>query len=239
MRTLITICARAGSKGLKNKNWLELNGKPLISWTIEQAMAHQARITKTDIAVSTNSIHAAKVAENHHECHVLPRMDELARDDTPKLDVLRDTVRRMEERAPVYDCVIDLDITNPLRKPTDIQNAFTHFLLSKKSVVFSVNLARKNPYFNQIVYQPHPSIVRPGGLTRRQDAPQIFDMNASIYIYKRDWLMDERNIIPVCADSDIYLMEDWQFADIDTEVDFKIVGFLMGEYLSGKGNTGA
>ena len=63
----------------------------------------------------------------------------------------------------------------------------------------------------------------------RQEAPEVYDMNASIYVYTRDYIMEPSNKSPIADWTRIYIMEDWQAFDIDSELDFKIVEFLMRE----------
>lgn len=235
INTLITILARKGSKGLPYKNFKSMNGKPLMFWTVDQAWEWKSGYIaiSTDIDSPINDCLIANTPDLHHMDYIF-RDPEFCKDDTPKLDAIRNAVEVIERRYDIkYDCIIDLDVTNPLRKIEDIEACFQIFKEKRPKTVVSVTKARKNPYFNQIQkfkHWEHPAIEN-GVFTRRQDAPEVFDVNSCIYIYDRRWL-DEGCQSPITDNTEIYIMEDWQFCDIDNAVDFFIVEKLMGKYLN-------
>ena len=227
MNPLITVCAKANSEGLPGKNIRLLNGKPLIVWTVEQAK----RWNRGEIVISTDSIDIANWDLGVEKIYYPnERAKELGihQDDTPKVRVVREVLKYMESIAYVlFDPIIDLDVTNPCRTVGDIGNAYNLWLKTKPSTLFSVTPARKNPYFNQVEYLNSDCLgtAKQGRYFRRQDAPLIWDMNCSIYIYSRGFLLmgDDRVIQP---DSVLYEMEPWQAYDIDNEIDFQIVECL-------------
>ena len=133
-----------------------------------------------------------------------------------------------------YDLVIDLDITSPLRTTKDLDNCLKIFLEKKPDVLFSVVPARRSPYFNmvelnakgfaEVSKKPAKTILR------RQDAPSVYDMNASIYFYSRSFLLNESvNYVLSTDKAAIYVMKDESSIDIDNELDFKYVEFLIKE----------
>ena len=130
-----------------------------------------------------------------------------------------------------YDYVIDLDITSPLRKVSDIENIFNKEIETQSDVVFSVVLSRRNPYFNMVEKTKDDKIVfsKPLSFVRRQDAPEVYDMNASIYCYKRDTLADSTKV-PFKEKIDIVVMKDTYVLDIDHEEDFSIMECLVKNY---------
>lgn len=225
---LITICARVGSKGLTNKNWLVMNGKPLLQWTIEQAINWGGA---RDIVVTTNSIRAERIAMNFPECRIIERHGDLAKDDTPKIEVIRDAFLQMNGKYFDYDAVIDLDITNPLRRKSDIANCWKLYKEKKPDTVITGCHARKNPHFNQVYFTERVKKVLPTDVFTRQAAPKIYDMNASIYVYNADWLSNNNNNFPITNNTLLYLMQDWQAFDIDNETDFFIVEKLMQRHV--------
>jgi N-acylneuraminate cytidylyltransferase/CMP-N,N'-diacetyllegionaminic acid synthase len=124
MRTLITILARKGSKGLPNKHLLPFNGKPLIEWTIWNAKDY-AKGKDADIVVATDSMETFNLAGDLGVC-AIPRNPKYATDEAGKVDAIRDVWKQREGELwikgnelilsnPIYDCVIDLDVTNPCR----------------------------------------------------------------------------------------------------------------------------
>ena len=231
MNTLITICARAGSKGLPNKHLLPFCGKPLIEWTIRdrdyEIWSKQLMDSKFDSIVSSDSYQILAIAEkNTLDTRLRPK--ELSQDDTPKLDVLRDALRFAEQKNnKKYNNLIDLDATNPCRKMQDIQFCFD--ILREKQVksVISVVKAKKSPYFNQLQEgNSHWKVETPirGHFTRRQDIPEVFDVNSCIYVYDALWLketsVNEGWDLPWWSDTELYVMPEWTRHDIDNEYDF-------------------
>ena len=221
MSTLITICARAGSKGLPGKHMRLFNGKPLIQWTIEQAI----ECGLGPVVVSSDDGGVIGTAMELG-LSVLLRPDDLARDDTPKLDVLRNIMSCYES-----DILIDLDATNPCRTVEHILEAKWKFDNEKPDVLFSVTSAKKNPQFNQVeICDGHPFVYEGEGVTSRQEAVELFDMNSSIYIYDTKWLADPKNVHPVCFNSKAFVMSKYSFLDIDSIEDFVAAEALHRRY---------
>ncbi len=232
MDTLITILARGGSKGVPNKALRLVNGKPLIQWTVEQALRCDCTVV---ISSDSEDIMAHFLGMKPKGAFLVWRPKELAQDDTPKLDAIRHAVNWTEGFTDKqYHTIIDLDICNPLRTADDIQKALQLFKDKKAQTVVSVTPARRSPYFNMVEMDETGAVwlFNTGyKVTRRQDIDPAFDLNCSIYVYDRDWLVNPNNISPLQADCYAYVMQPWQFCDIDNEVDFKVCEFLMKEYM--------
>lgn len=228
---LITICARGGSKGVKGKNIRNLAGKPLIYYTIKQAIDWgKAKY----IVVSTDSEEIAQIAKQFGAEVPFIRPDDLATDSAAKVPVIRHALISCEKiYQEKFDCVMDLDVTSPIRKVSDLEKAYHLFLEKRPKTLFSVVNARRNPYFNMVELDKYGkanySKLPDKNFDRRQDAPQVYDMNASIYIYDRNFLLDEGNIRPVSDNSIIYEMDEISRTDIDSEIDLKFVEFLLKE----------
>jgi CMP-N-acetylneuraminic acid synthetase len=227
MNILITICARKNSKGLPNKHLLPFCGRPLIEWTIDQASVFKINYPNVDIIVSTDSEDILEISKQYDVARYY-REVELAKDDTPKLDVLRDALEtEMFARNYGYDCVIDLDATNPCRTIEDIGSCLDIFKEKRSKTVISVVKARKNPYFNQLERGGDRWAVKPPkydqNYTRRQDIPEVFDVNCNIYIYDATWLSEtskeENWNLPWYLDTELYVMPEWTRHDIDNEYD--------------------
>ncbi|MDP3733197.1 MAG: acylneuraminate cytidylyltransferase family protein [Candidatus Daviesbacteria bacterium] len=226
---LITICARGGSKGVKGKNIRDLAGFPLIYYTINQAKVWGK---SKYIVVSTDSVEIVGVAKKYGAQVPFIRPKKFASDTTPKSEAIKHALLESEKFfKKTFDYVMDLDATAPIRKIEDLENAFKLFLEQKPKTLFSVVKARRNPYFNMVEENKEGRVhlSKKGNFARRQDAPKVYDMNASIYIYSRDYLLNERNNKPVTNDSIIYEMDEISRTDIDSEIDFKYIEFLVKE----------
>ena len=226
---LCTICARGGSKGVKNKNIKELNGKPLIAYTIEQAKASGLF---EHIVISTDSDDIANVAKQYGAEVFFKRSEEMASDTAGKLDVIKDAFERSEKYYnKTFDYLIDLDATAPLRSVEDIINSFKQFKENNNDNLITAMPSRRSPYFNLVEQDKDGKVYLSkkldSAVVRRQDAPKSYDMNASIYIWKRDIILNENSIF--LEKTGLYVMPEERSIDIDTEFDFKFVEFLMKE----------
>ena len=232
MNILLTICARAGSKGVKNKNLKSLLGKPLIVHTIEQAKRWGRA---NDIIVSTDSQEIDSIAIEAGASVPFLRPLSLALDHSPKLPVIRHALFECEKKfEKTYEVIIDLDPTAPIRQEGDIANAFRLFIDKQYASLVSVVKAHKSPYFNMVEEDKFGNIqlckIPTETIYRRQDAPNVYNLNASIYIYTRDFLVNEDNKTPLSTSNlGIYVMDELSAFDIDREIDFKFIEFLVHE----------
>lgn len=231
---LITICGRSGSKGARGKNCREFLGKPLIFYTLKCADLFRNEFSErfhTDIAVSSDGKDILNVADRFGDIIKIERPSELSQDDTPKVPVIRHAAKHMEERnGIVYDYVIDLDITSPLRKTGDMLRALEKCMDSEHSydVIFSAVEARRNPYFNMVEMVGDEAIkVKPSNFVARQQAPAVFDMNASIYCYNRNSLINKLIRSTFEGKGNLVLMDDTYVIDIDHEKDFEVLEVLV------------
>ena len=229
MTRLCTICARGGSKGVKNKNIRDLFGKPLIAHSILQAKETGLFYA---IAVDSDSDLILDAAREWGADHLIKRPDELATDQAAKLPAIRHCVAETERiTGRTFDTIVDLDATSPLRTPDDIIQCVR--LLEGRGVnnVITGAPARRSPYFN-LVELDENNVVRlskssPIPIVRRQDAPKCYDMNASIYAWKRDVLFNSQSVFN--TDTMLYEMPEERSIDIDSELDFEIVKLLMAK----------
>jgi CMP-N,N'-diacetyllegionaminic acid synthase len=234
MNILVTICGRAGSKGVKNKNIRSFLGKPLVYYTLAAANLFKDRNTAhdIDICVNSDSEDLLELSTKNRDITGIKRPIDLALDNSPKVPVIAYSLKYMEDKlCKKYDLVIDLDITSPLRKVEDIEAAMAKAMEnSAVDVVFSVVHARRNPYFNMVENMSGEirKIINSSFVTRQQ-APQVYDMNASIYCYRRDSLLNVLKNSPLEGIYDIILMKDTAVLDIDSEEDFELME-ILGEY---------
>jgi CMP-N,N'-diacetyllegionaminic acid synthase len=228
---LCTICARGGSKGVPGKNARLLLGKPLIAWSVEQALA--AGVFQ-HVVVSTDSEEIAQAAQAAGAELFFRRSAELSSDSAAKVPVIRDAFQRSEEHyGQRYRYHVDLDATAPLRDPADITNALDLFLAKDWDTLLTGMPSRRSPYFNLVEAAGDGRIVlsKQGmHLVRRQDSPKCYDLNASIYIWKREVLLNQDSVL--LEKTGIYEMPEERSIDIDSETDFQFVEFMMQRKLA-------
>ena len=235
MIALCTICARGGSKGVKGKNVRMLQGLPLIAHSIRQARA--TRLFDA-IAVSSDSDEILSVARDEGVDCLIERPAALASDTAAKLPVIRHCVEIAEAalgwRAEI--CV-DLDATSPLRTSDDILAAVALLDMAGTENVITAMPARRSPYFNMVELDEGgvPRLVKDVAtpVTRRQAAPVCYDMNASIYCWRRDALMHGDALFS--NGTRLYVMPEERSIDIDSEMDFALVELLMARAIAEAG----
>lgn len=236
MNILFTVCGRAGSKGVKNKNLKTFLGEPLVYYTmssIDLFIKRNKGKYNMDVSVNTDDENLIKLAEETNLNVISIKRDpNLAEDDTPKVSVIRDALDKCENKNNYqYDVIVDLDITSPLRTVVDIENAVEKKINKDFDMVFSVVESRRNPYFNMV--KEKDGIITgviDSNYTARQQAPKIYDMNASIYAYSRNYLMDNVEKGFFDAKIGITSMLETGILDIDSEMDFELMQ-VVAEYL--------
>lgn len=229
MNISITVCARGGSKGVVGKNLREISGKKLIEYTLEQAKAVPGI---TVYGLSSDSNEMLSLGEKHGFFPII-RPAELATDSAAKVPAIRHCVLECEKKInALMDLCIDLDCTSPLRNVEDIVNVIEMMKSNQYANIITGSPARRSPYFNLLEKDLHTGRfglakipVKP--IVRRQDAPQCFDMNASIYGWKREVLIQENSLF--LATTGFYEMPEDRSIDIDSELDFELVGYLLNK----------
>lgn len=217
---------RANSQKIKNKNLINLNKKPLMSYTIKSAVNSKLF---DNIVVSSDSQKIRKLSKKFGAEVIFSRPKKLSTNYVPKLRAIKHAVINSEKHyKKKYDYVVDLDVTAPYRDSNDIKRAFKKFQKSKKDMLVSVTKSRKNPYFNMLeIKNRNISLVKKTSkeVVARQKSPVVYDMNASIYIWKRDKLFKSRNLLQKSLS--IYEMSQEKSIDIDTKLDLKINEILI------------
>jgi N-acylneuraminate cytidylyltransferase/CMP-N,N'-diacetyllegionaminic acid synthase len=228
MKILCTICARAGSKGVANKNLRLINGLPLIAYSLQQAVETKLF---SQIAVSSDSSEIRTTALAHGATFVVDRPTQMASDTAPKLPAIRHCVETTEKKFGQFDIIIDLDATAPLRIAADIIGSLELLTATNADNVITGTPAHRSPYFN-LVEQDENGIVQlskplKDAVTRRQDSPKCFDMNASIYVWRRDALLNNPSLF--VSSTRLFEMPRERSLDIDSEADFEMVEWMMSK----------
>lgn len=241
MNILVTICARAGSKGVKSKNIREFCGRPLLYYTLaayRDFINNRPEGTeRVVLALNTDSRElVGQMDRAGGEYLLIERTDELAGDTVSKFDVIRDTLLKAEERTTLrFDVVLDLDLTSPIRTWEDIAGTVAALLADDGAdIAYSVTGARRSPYFNMVCGKENGyyGTILESGATARQQTPVCYDMNASIYAYRRQHLltgsMHQRNAV-------IWKMKDTGILDIDSEEDFELLEVIFRHFVDTDG----
>jgi len=229
MKMLCTICVRSGSKGIINKNIREIAGKPLLAHSILQAKASNLFQT---IAVSSDSDEILDIANYWGADYLIKRPARLATDQAAKVPVIQHALLAVEKIVKhKFDIIVDLDATSPLRVISDISNVVNLLERNQVSNIITGTPSRRSPYFNLVEINNSGTVKLSKSLSkpifRRQDAPNCYDLNASIYAWYRDVLLKNQSIFN--EDTMLYIMPEERSIDIDSELDFQFVELLMNK----------
>ncbi len=233
MKRLCIIAARSGSKGLPNKNILEFAGKPLLAHSIIQAT--ESGVFDA-IAISSDSELYLEIAKKYGATHGVARPEELSGDEVAKQPVLRHTVRAVEHLCDChFDVVVDLQPTSPLRRAFDISSAVQKLEEnSNLANVISISSCKVSPYFNQVeigndnLLRISKSLAN-SAFSRRQDIPKSFQLNGSIYAWRRQALFEWNHALTPL--SGYWEMPQIYGFDIDHAIDFDLTAFIASTLL--------
>lgn len=221
---LAIIPARSGSKGLKDKNIKELNGKPMISYTIEAAV--RSGIFE-DIIVSTDSQVYADISIDYGASVPFLRSNYLSSDTATSIDMIIHVIEEMNKIGKEYDYFMLLQPTSPLRTKDDIINAIELLFEKEANSVVSVCEAENSPlYMNTINEDLSIDGFLPKGIkTRRQELDKYYRLNGAIYLCKVEYFLKSKDFYN--EKSYAYLMNKKNSIDVDDEVDFEFVKSLI------------
>lgn len=227
MNILFTICGRAGSKGIKNKNIRDFCGYPLVYYSLSAIDLLKGEIPEWNVDAVVNSDSPELLTLTAHNpfftIDTIERIDKLSGDAVPKIAVIGDCMKQMAARkTKTYDMVVDLDITSPLRTVSDLKKLIETHMATGADVTTSVTDARRNPYFNMVRKTDHGyQRVLDSNYATRQQAPALFDMNASIYAYRPAFLTSGKGVLDgYCECIHMY---DTGILDLDHENDFELM----------------
>ena len=223
---LAIIPARGGSKRLPRKNIKELNGKPLIAWTIDAALG-APNVNKVVVSTDDNEIAEISLLSGAEVPFIRPQ--NLSTDNANSVDVIKHTIEFYAKSGQVFDFIILLQPTSPLRMAADITNAIE--LLKEKSAdaVISVCEVEHSPLWSN-------TIPLTGSLKsfikdevkniRSQDLATYYRLNGAIYIVETTKFI-EQNTLFLNDNIYAYNMNIESSVDIDNEIDFSYAEFLI------------
>ena len=231
MKPLFLIPARGGSKGVPGKNIRNLGGKPLIAYSIADALSVAS--DSSDVVVSTDSQEIADAAIEAGAAVPFLRPVELATDTAGSREVMLHAADFLIHKGKEYDCIVLLQPTSPFRNTEDIRKGMQLFESEHPDMVVSVKPASTNPYYNayECDKEGNLKISKGDGLfTRRQDAPEVWEFDGSIYVISIEALRENpslgkmKRILPLPNTSSYNI-------DIDTPLDFMIAEQLIEKKL--------
>jgi CMP-N,N'-diacetyllegionaminic acid synthase len=234
-KILAVIPARGGSKGVPRKNIRQICGKPLIAYTIETAL--EVRHLVYRVIVSTEDEEIAEISRQYGAEVPFLRPAELAGDGVPTVPVLQHAVRFVEKQdGTTLDWVLLLQPTDPLRHAADIQHALTLAHQGEcDSVISVVQVFSTHPILMKRIENNRllPYCIEEKEGTRRQDyKPAAYMRNGAIYLTRRNVLIQQNSIWGEVIRP--YVMPEERSIGVDSELDLKMVEFMMRENLDEK-----
>lgn len=231
-KSLYIIPARGGSKGIPRKNIKKLAGVPLINYSISVA---RELSDDEHIIVSTDDDEIADVARQTGLPVPYMRPDYLATDTAGSREVILDAMDYADSKGIEYDNVVLLQPTSPLRNVDDVKKALELYTTDLDMVV-SVVEANANPYYNCFETDADSGFLRiskgDGSITRRQDAPQVWEYNGAVYVINpqsiRAMAMGEFSRKKPCV------MPRERSIDLDTPLDWAIAEVVISELSKNK-----
>jgi len=228
-KIIAIITARSGSKGLKNKNILNLHGKPLVAWPIEAALKSKY---VDRVLVSTDDKDIAAVSVKAGAEVPFLRDKSLAKDNTPSSDVIMNVLEKIEKDKINYEYLILLEPTSPLTTSSDIDLAFEKLeanILKYDSMISVAKTESSNPEFSLNISDD--GVIKPisgkfpSDLPRRQDVRSTYFLDGSLYISKISTFLSKKsfyheNTLP-------FIFPYWKSFEIDTYLDFICIEAIM------------
>lgn len=198
MQTLAIIPARGGSKGIPRKNILDINGKPLIAYSIEVALEAKKKGVISEVIVSTDDLEIAKIAESLGAYVPFIRPESLSNDSAKSVDLMIHAYQFFLAKGIQYDTLVLLQPTTPLRTFEDIKNSIDIYKHSSSS---SLITCYKEEYVCDLVsYHKDGHIAIPLNKNhnkgiRRQELQDLYVRNGAIYIVDSSYILETHQVI--------------------------------------------
>jgi N-acylneuraminate cytidylyltransferase len=224
LKTLFLIPARAGSKGLPGKNTKLLKGKPLFFYSVEFAL--QNKTENDEICISTNDDALIQLAEENNISIPFKRPEALASDTANSRDVILHALEFYDKKGITFDTVLLLQPTSPLRTQEDFKNIKAAYT-NDCDMAVSVKVSKDNPYFTLFEENEagHLQKSKKGNFTRRQDCPNVYAFNGSMYLINVT-AIQKMDFSAFKAVKKV-VMPDERSVDIDTQSDWMLTEFYL------------
>jgi len=230
MTSYAFIFARGGSKGIPGKNIKPLQGKPLIQYSIEVALQTSGI---NNVFVSTDDADIAKVSRSNGAI-VIDRPIELAQDDSPEWQAWKHAISWVREQYGDFEEFISLPATSPLRSVKDVESAILQRSNIGADICIAITPASRSPYFNMVKQLGNNLIElvnkRTNSISRRQDAPEVFDITTVVYVANVEFIMSHDNIFDGVVTS--VVVPRHRAVDIDDMYDFNFAESILNNTVS-------
>ena len=230
MTSYAFIFARGGSKSIPGKNIKPLQGKPLIQYSIEVALQTSGI---NNVFVSTDDADIAKVSRSNGAI-VIDRPIELAQDDSPEWQAWKHAISWVREQYGDFEEFISLPATSPLRSVKDVESAILKRSNIGADICIAITPASRSPYFNMVKQLGNNLIElvnkRTNSISRRQDAPEVFDITTVVYVANVEFIMSHDNIFDGVVTS--VVVPRHRAVDIDDMYDFNFAESILNNTFS-------
>lgn len=218
MKILCIIPARGGSKGIPKKNIIEFAGKPLISYSINQAINSKYI---TDVVVSSDSDEILEVSKLYGAT-TLKRPEELSTDTSSSESALIHTIKTLNKD---YDYIVFLQATSPLRTTKDIDNCIESLINNNLDSVFSASILE-----DMLIWKSNNDSLESVNYDyknrkRRQDSEIQYVENGSIYVFKKEGFIENNNRL--FGKIGLSLMDGWKMFEIDSLEDLELCELIF------------
>lgn len=226
------IAARANSKGIKDKNLQYIDNKNLVQISIEQGLR-----TCNTVILSSDSKEINEIGRYYEGVFIIERDLALAKDETPKLPVLRNAIELYEkEVGKCADIVFDLQPTSPFRKDDSILKSYDLFRkYDNASNLVSVSSTSFHPSYNLLEFKKDNAVELlnkiPEPITGRNLMPETYKMDGCIFIWKKEILMNNSENRIILNNTIGFRVSDIESLDIDTQEDLDYARYISEKLL--------
>ena len=228
MKPICLICARGGSKGVRNKNIRILGKKPLIAHTIEKAV--KSKIF-SHVIVSTEDAKIAKISRKFGAETPFIRPKRLATSTIAIEDVFIHAIKKLQTLGYEFDIFGNLDCTVPFIKIEDVLGSIKLLKRKKCDAVYGVYQQHLNPYFNMMELNSLGFLKLCKKLAKRprsrQEAPIVYQLNGLFTYDTKKFLKFGKTLMPKALPYEIPLESGFM---IDTKAEFKIAELMHKEF---------
>ena len=225
-RVLSVVPARAGSKGLPDKNIRPLLDKPLLAWSIQSSLACSLI---DDTILSTDSQVYADIGINYGAKVPFLRPHDLSSDSASSIDVVLHALDEMAKIGHIYDIVVLIEPTSPLRRVSDVELAIKTIRAKSALSVVGISLAEAmHPSFLFRLNKDNllsPLLGLQPNALRRQDLDPIYYLNGCVYASDVACLREKRAFCHEYTSG--VIVPNFCAPEIDSELDFKLVEVLL------------
>ena len=223
MNIVALICARGNSKGIKNKNLLKFRNTTLLGNSINQA--RKSKLIKR-IIVSSDSKKIIKEAKKYKAEVPFKRPSKFAKDNSSEIETWKHAIKILNKKKKI-DFFVSVPTTSPLRKVSDIENCIKKAVKNNLDIVFTITKSSKNPHFNMIKIKKGKIKLFSKlnkKISRRQDAPECFDLTTVCYVFKPEFILKTKNLFK--GKTGYVVIPKDRSLDIDDKIDYRIARLL-------------